>query len=67
MRYETLTRDLRAAIELLGVEERVPIPNFKSEFRSTGSRDFRELYSIEERAKVADFYSDWIDVFGYSF
>lgn len=59
--YETLQQDFETVCKRIGIDSQLPHRN-----RST-HKDFREYYTPETRARVAELYQGDIEFFGYDF
>jgi len=59
--YETLQQDFETVCRRIGIDSRLPHKN-----RST-HKDFRDYYTPETRAQVAELYRGDIEFFGYDF
>lgn len=67
IRFETLHDDLAAVLRALGVDPaKHELPHARRS-RTEASPSYRDLYTDAARAKVAGWYRNEIDHFGYSF
>ena len=65
-RFETLEKDLRFALEHVGLSTAEALPDAKTRFRP-GSVPYRDHYDEETRNIVADWYASEIKLLGYEF
>lgn len=65
-RYENLTQELEEVRTQLGIPEELVLPRAKSGYRKDRG-NYRDLFGQEEKAMVADLFSDEIKLFGYEF
>lgn len=65
-RYESLEDDLKAICDDLGAGTPGPLPKLKTGTRE-GGRGYRQYYTDQTRAIVADWYQKEIEAFGYEF
>ena len=63
-RFETLEKDLRFALEHVGLSTAEALPDAKTRFRP-GSVPYRDHYDEETRNIVADWYASEIKLLGY--
>lgn len=66
-RYEHLNEDLNAALQQIGVDERIAIPHTNRTPTRDHSLDYRSFYSPRTRGLVAEWYAREIDALGYEF
>ena len=60
-RYEAIARDFQTVCQRIGIPYLLPHKN------SSSHKDFRQYYTPETRAMVAEAYKEDIDYFGYTF
>ena len=65
-RFETLEKDLRFALEHVGLSTAEALPDAKTRFRP-GSVPYRDHYDDDTRNIVADWYAQEIKLLGYEF
>ena len=65
-RFETLEKDLRFALEHVGLSTAEALPDAKTRFRP-GSVPYRDHYDEETRNIVTDWYAQEIKLLGYEF
>ncbi len=66
LRYENLAEDFQKVLDILGIEERVTLDNFRANWRKT-RRDYREYYNSHTRDLIARWYRREIEAFDYKF
>lgn len=67
-RYEKLTDELEAMRLRIGLPEPIELPNAKGGYRKKkGKQSYRELFSEEEKNRIARHFSKEIEMFGYAF
>lgn len=65
-RFETLEKDLRFALEHVGLSTAEALPDAKTRFRPV-SVPYRDHYDEDTRNIVADWYASEIKLLGYEF
>jgi len=65
-RYESLEDDLKHALSQAGVDEDLPLPRAKGNFRKDG-RSYREYYTPDTQRLVGAWYEPEIALLGYEF
>ncbi len=64
--FEDLQGELEKVRKLIGLPEELELPKAKSQFRKD-KRSYREIYSEEDKLKVAELFQKEIHHFGYKF
>lgn len=65
-RFENLLEDLEDIREKIGLPESLNLPQAKAGYRK-GKKNYRDILSESEKNKVAEFFSDEIELLGYKF
>ncbi len=65
-RFESLSEDLEKIRLQLGIPEKLELPRTKSTFRKD-KRNYREILSDAERARIAELFAEEIDLIGYQY
>lgn len=65
-RFENLLEDLEDIREKIGLPESLNLPQAKAGYRK-GKKNYRDILSDSEKNKVAEFFSDEIELLGYKF
>ncbi len=65
-RYENLDQELDELCRRLGFPEAITLPQAKSTFRPD-KRSYRQILTGEQAQKIADFFQEEIERFGYEF
>jgi len=65
-RFENLSEELVTIRTRLGIPEKLELPRAKSRFRKD-KRNYREILNEAEQVKIAELFSDEINLLGYQF
>ena len=65
-RFEKISEELESIRERLGITEELQLPHAKSRFRKD-KRSYRDILDAEQQARIAELFSDEIDLMGYEF
>jgi len=65
-RFETISEELESIRQRLGITEELQLPRTKSQFRKD-KRGYRDILDAEQKARIADIFSDEIEMMGYEF
>lgn len=67
-RYENLGEELEAVRQKLGLPKPIELPNAKGSYRKKkGKQSYRELFSEDEKNRIAKYFRKEIEMFGYEF
>ena len=64
--FENLAEELDIVCTNLGFTEKLNLPKAKSRFRKN-SRNYRDIYTEEEKARIGKLFSREISMLGYEF
>ena len=65
-RFENISEELESICERLGITEELQLPHAKSRFRKD-KRSYRDILDTEQQNRIADMFSDEIELMGYEF
>ncbi|MDX2265970.1 MAG: sulfotransferase family 2 domain-containing protein [Hyphomicrobiales bacterium] len=65
--FDNLAEDVGKALAQVGIMQPLNLPRAKGQYRSGDQRPYRDFYTDETRAIVADWYAPEIRHFGYEF
>ncbi|MGK7896072.1 MAG: sulfotransferase family 2 domain-containing protein [Xenococcus sp. (in: cyanobacteria)] len=65
-RFENISEELEVVRKKLGIPEKLNLPKSKSKYRKD-KRSYHDILSDEERVKIAELFSDEINLCGYEF
>ena len=65
-RFENIAAELETIRTQLGIKEKLELPHAKSRFRKD-KRSYRDILDQEQKTRIADMFSDEIQLMDYEF